>query len=42
LKKTIRTEGEENKTDNLTEGENGSFHSEAPDALDLAFKWFER
>jgi hypothetical protein len=36
------TKGEENETDNLTEGENGQFHSEASDALDLAFKWFER
>jgi hypothetical protein len=36
------TECEENETDDLTEGENGSFHSEASDALDLAFKWFER
>lgn len=33
------TEGEENY---LTEGEHGPSHSEAFDALDLAFKWFKR
>jgi len=31
-------EGEENETDNLTEGENGPFHSEAFDALDKLFE----
>lgn len=36
------TEEEENETDDLTEGENGPSHSEAFDALYLAFKWFER
>ncbi|KAL4084640.1 hypothetical protein QTP88_027568 [Uroleucon formosanum] len=35
-------EEEENEIDDLTEGENGPSHSEAFDALDLAFKWFER
>ena len=32
------TEEEENETDDLTEGENGPSHSEAFDALDLAFE----
>jgi hypothetical protein len=32
------TEGEENEIDDLTEGENRPSHSEAFDALDLAFK----
>jgi len=36
------TEEKENETDDLTEGEYGPSHSEAFDALDLAFKWFER
>jgi len=36
------TEEEENETDDLTEGENGSIHSEAFNALDLVLKWFER
>jgi hypothetical protein len=40
----IRSLFEKDKTegDDLTEGENGPFHSEASDALHLAFKWFER
>jgi hypothetical protein len=36
------TEGKENETDDLIEGENGAFHSEASDELGLAFKRFER
>ncbi|KAL4084322.1 hypothetical protein QTP88_028146 [Uroleucon formosanum] len=40
------TEEEENEIDDLnlilTEGENGPSYSEAFDALDLEFKWFER
>ena len=38
----VRNLFEEDETDDLTEGENGPSHSEAFDALDLAFKWFER
>lgn len=36
------TEGKENKTDDLTESKNGPSHSDYFNALNLAFKWFER